>query len=135
MGSEQNFIKLIQCWMIRKTSVILSSTFLSRFWNETVLFTNFTLLISESTWSSLYPHLTKNCINCSRWLLSFSSIEQILSNLTTCSHAIDFLYTLRWHDCAWRCWCVSFGLQYKSVSNLLQIFVTVTPKKLISVVE
>ena len=115
-------------WYV-KTSVILSSTFLSRFWNETVLFTNFTLSISESTWSSLYPRLTKNCINCSRRLLSFSSIEQILLNLTTCPHAIDILYALRWHDCAWRCWCVSFGLQYKSVSNLLQTFVTVTHLK------
>ena len=36
-------------------------------------------------------------------------------------------------DCEGR--CVSVGLQYKSVSNLLPTFVTVTPKKLIFVVE
>ena len=87
-----------------RTSVILSSTFLSLFWNETVMSTNFTLPVSELTWSSLYPRLTKN----SRRLLSFSSIEQILLNLTTGPHAIDILCSLRWHDCAWRCWCVSF---------------------------
>ena len=108
-------------WCIR-TSVKLSSTFFSRFWNETVLFTNFTLSISESTWSSFYPRLTKNCFNCSRQLLIFSSIEQILLNLTTYPHAIDILYTLRWYDCASSCWCVSFGLQYISVSNLLETF-------------
>ena len=95
-------------WYVRRT-VILSSTFLSRFWNKTVLFTNFTLSISKSTWSSLYPRFTNHCLNCSRQFLSFSSIEQILLNLKTCPHAVDILYTLPWHDCAWRCWCVSFG--------------------------
>ena len=62
-------------------------------------------------------------------------LEQILLNLITCSYAIDLLYTLLWFDCAWRYWCVSLGLQYKSVSNLLPTFVTVTPKKLIFVAE
>ena len=121
-------------WYVR-TSVILSSTFLSRIWNETVLSTNFILSISESTWSSLYPRFTNQFFNCSRWLLNFSSVEQILLNLTTYPYAIDPLYTLRWHDSALRYWCVLVGLQYKSFANLLPTFVTVTPKKLISVIE
>ena len=121
-------------WCVR-TSVLLSSTFLSRIWNETVLSTTFILSVSEWTWSSLHPRFINLCFNCSRWLLRFSSVEPILLNLITCPYAIDPLYTLRWHDCTWRYWCVSVGLQYKSVSNLLPTFVTVTPKKLISVVE
>ena len=67
---------------------------------------------------SLYSRFTNHCFNCSRWLLSFPSIEQILLNHTTCRYAIDLLHTLRWLDCAWKYWCVLFGLQYKSVSNL-----------------
>ena len=135
MRSSQNFIPLLKCWMIRKNRCYTIINFLPCFWNKTILFTNFTLSISESIWSSFYPRFTNHCFNCSKRLLSFSSIEQIILNLTTCPRAIDILYTLRWHDCTWRCCYVSFGLQYKSVSNLLQTFVTVTPKKLISVVE
>ena len=85
--------------------------FFSRFWNETVLFTNFHLSIFESIWSSLYQGFTGNCFNCLRRLLSFLSTEQIFLNLMTCPYVIDLLYTLRWHDCAWRCWCVSLGWQ------------------------
>ena len=120
-------------WYVR-TSVTLSSIFLSRIWNETVLFTNFTISISESTWSSLYPCFNDHCFNSFRHF-SFSSIEQIILNLMTCPYAIDLLYTLRWHNCAWRSWSISFCWQYKSVSNLLPTFVTVTPKMFISVVE
>ena len=40
----------------------------------------------------LVSTLTKNCINYSRQLVSFSSIEQILLNLATYPHAID-IYT------------------------------------------
>ena len=103
--------------------------------NETVLSTNFILSISELTWSFLYPRFTNHWFNCSRWLSSFCSVEQILSNLTTCANAVDPFCTLLWHDCAWRYWWVSAGLQCKSVSNLQPTFLTVTPKKLISVVK
>ena len=68
-------------------------------------------------------------------VVKFSSVEKIILNVTTCSYAVDPLCTLLWHDCASRYWWVSVGLQYKSVSNLLPTFVTVTPKKLISVAE
>ena len=105
-------------WNVR-TSVMLSSTFLSRFWNKTVLSTNFTLSISESTWSSLRPRVTNHYFNCSRWLLSFSSVEQIFLIFTACPYAIDITVT-------WLCISIPVGLQY---------FVTVTFKKLISVVE
>ena len=121
-------------WYVR-TSIILSSTFLLRIWNKTVLSINFILSISESTWSSLYPRFTNHCFNCSRWLLSLSFVEQILLNFTTYPYAIDLLYTLLWCDRAWRYWCVSVGLQYKSVSNLLPTFVIVTPEKLIFAAE
>ena len=114
--------------------VRLSSMFLSCILNETVLCTNFILSISESTWSFLHPRFTNHVFDCSRWLLSFSSVEQILLNLTTCTYAMDLLCTLLWHDCAWRYW-VSIGLQFKSVSNLLPTFVTVRSTNLISVVE
>ena len=87
------------------------------------------------TWSFLYPRFTNHFFNCSRWLLIFSFVEQILLNLTNCPYVIDPLYTLLWHDYAWRYWCVSVGLQYKSFSNLLPTFVTVTPENLFSVVE
>ena len=129
------WIQSVQMENLKVFSSFLLSTFLSRIWNETVLSTNFMLSISESTWSSLYPRFTNHCFNCSRWLLSFSSVEQILLNLTTYPYAIDLLYTLLWHDCAWRYWCVSVDPQYKSVSNLLPTFVTVTPKNLIFVAE
>ena len=122
-GYSQNLIQLIQSWMIRENKCYTIVKFFSRFWNKTVFFTNFPLSTFESTWSSLYPRFTGYCFNSLRRLLSFSSIEQIILNLMTCPYAIDLLYTLPWHDCAWRCWCVSFGLQYKSVSNLLPIFV------------
>ena len=91
------------------TSVILLLSFLSRSWNETVFFTSFPLSFSEATWSSLYPSFTGHCFNSFRRLLCFSSIEEIILNLMTCPYAIDLLYTLWWHDCAWRCWCVSFA--------------------------
>ena len=129
------WIQSVQMENLKVFSSFLLSTFLSRIWNETVLSTNFMLSVSESTWSSLYPRFTNHCFNCSRWLLSFSSVEQILLNLTTYQYAIDLLYTLLWHDCAWRYWCVSVDPQYKSVSNLLPTFVTVTPKNLIFVAE
>ena len=83
-------------WYVR-TSVVLSSTFLSRIWNETVLSTNFILSISESTWSSLYPRFNNHHFNCSRWLLSFSSVEQFFLNLTTCPYAIYHAI----HDMTW----------------------------------
>ena len=53
-----------------------------------------------------------------------------LYNLSVCNR-----YTLRWHNFAWRCCCVSFGLKKKFVSNLLPSVVIVTPKTLISVPE
>ena len=87
----------------------------------------FTLSISESTWSSLYPRFTNHCFNCSRRSLSFKPY-----NLSVCN---SFLFILRWHNFAWRYCYVLFGLHYKSVSNLLPTFVTVTPKMLNSVVE
>ena len=118
MGSSQNFIELIQYWMIRKNNYLLSSTFSFCFWNKALLFINFTFSISESTWCSLYPRFTNHSFKCLRRLLSFSRIKQILLSFLTCLYAIDFLYTLRWHDCTWKYWCVSFGLHYKSVSNL-----------------
>ena len=135
IGSSQDFIQLIQCCMICKNKCYTIIKFFSRIWNETVLSTNSILSISESTWSSLYPCFTNHCFNYSRWLLSFSTVEQILLNLRTYPYGIDPLYTLRWHDCAWRYWCVLVGLQYKSISNLLPNFVTMAPKKFISVRE
>ena len=120
-------------WYVR-TSIILSSSFLAHTWNEPALSSNFIFLFSESTWFSPYPRFTNHCLNCWRWLLSFSSAEQILLNLTICPYAIDPLP----HDRAWLCmryWCVSVGLLYKSLSNLLPTFDTVTPKKLMLVVE
>ena len=56
-------------------------------------------------------------------------------NLSTCPYAIVHYYT--WHDivdCEGNR-CVSVGWHYKSVSNLLRTFVTLAPRKLISVVE
>ena len=104
------------------TSVILLSIFLSRIWNESVLSTNDILSISESTWSFLYPRFTNHCFNCSRWLLSFSSVEQILLNLTTCPYAIDPLYKFLRHDCAWGTgayqlvYCIDLFLTYCQLS-------------------
>ena len=85
-------------WYVR-TSVILSSAFSSRIWNESVLSTNFVLSISESAQSSLYPRFNNDRFNCSRWLLSFSYVKQFFLNLTTCPYAIDHFYT--WHEMTW----------------------------------
>ena len=113
-----------------ETSVILLSIFLSP-----ILSTNDILSIFESTWSFLHPRFTNHGFNCSRWLLRFSSVEQILLNLSVCNRSFIHITV------TWLCMKVpvriiwSFGLQYKSVSNLLPILVTMTPKKLIFVVK
>ena len=136
MSSSQKLIQLIQCWIIRKNKLYPIINFFVSFLKQNSSLYQFYFFHFLNQHDSLCIHvLPYHWFNSSRWLLSFSSIEQILLNLITCPHAIDTLYTLRWHDCALRCWCVSFGLQYKSVSNLLQTFVTVAPKKLISVIE
>ena len=135
MRSTQDFMQLIQYWMIRKNkSYTIINFFYLVFETKQFCLPIFFLSISEQKWSSLYPRLTNHCFNCSRWL-RFSSVEQILLNLTTCPYTIDPLYTLRCYECACRYWCVLVDLQYESVSNLLPTFVTVTPIKFISVVE